>query len=127
MGDKKNGRPRVTKRNKQSAMKKTVRVVVDNKHAKGSVVIKSTKNNEKATGSDQLIDIAAKQRLKVEKPDCRVLEIQTPPRDIKREIEMIEEKYYSSNAAVDRIMARKFRELVRIYVRRQVNRIKGRE
>ena len=46
---------------------------------------------------------------------------------IKREIEMIEEKYYSSNAAVDRIMARKFRELVRIYVRRQVNRIKGRE
>ena len=128
MGDKRNERPRVAKKNKQPEMKKGIQVTVKNNPSGGQRVNPvRIKIKGKTRGTDQLIDIAAKQLLKVERPECSALEVRTPSHDIKRDIDIIEKKYYSSNAAVDRIMSRKFRELVQIYVKRQADRIKGRE
>lgn len=126
MGDKRNGRLRVTEKNKKPEMKKIIQVTVKNNPSRGlSMSPVRIKVKGKTRGTDHLIDIAAKQFLTVERPECVELEIRTPSHDIKHDIDIIEEKYYSSNAAVDRIMSRKFRELVQIYVKRQVDRIAG--
>lgn len=127
MGNEKNKCPRGKKKNNQTEMKKHVIVTVGDRRLKGSTLKRIKRIKGATTGHDQFIDIAAKKLLKVERPECRALVVRNHPRDIKREIELIEHEYYSSNAAVDRIMSRKFGDLVRIYLKRQSNRIKGRE
>ena len=127
MGNEKNKCPQGKKKNNQTEMKKHVIVTVKNKRLKGSKLKHLKRISGVPAGHDHFIDIAAKKLLKVERPECRALVVRNHPRDIKREIELIEHEYYSSNAAVDRIMSRKFGDLVRIYLKRQSNRIKGRE
>lgn len=110
-------------------MNKTVQVTVSsnpNKETNDKHMIRVTGTVKKRVPV-HLIDIAGKQVFKVERPEYSSLDQEHPHRDIKCEIDVIEKKYYSSNAAVDRIMSRKFKELVGIYLRRQMSKIKGQE
>lgn len=128
MGDKRNHRSRVMRKRNAPLPSQTVRV---------SVQLNPDKENNKSTtksteiskikGMQDLAEISTKHVFKVASSQCNPSDQIHYYRNIKHEIDVIENKYYSSNAAVDRIMSRKFRELVGIYLRRQISKIKGRE